>query len=74
MLPKLFWKQVKLMTGNTEISYNVKIEDWFKHFKKSFQFNVENNVENEELDIELEEVEHTFFDSEITDSDITYVV
>lgn len=30
---KAFWKQVKLMAGNTGISNNVFIKDWFKNVK-----------------------------------------
>lgn len=35
---------------------------------------MENDVENEELDLDFDEVEHTTFDSEITDNEIIYAV
>ena len=74
--PKSFWKKVKhLSNSKRRTSNNIHNDEWKRHFEQLFQYDDNDSMnDDEELDyiheIDLDEVQDTIFNSQITEEEV----
>ena len=74
--PKSFWKKVKHLSNSKRgTSNNTHNDKWKRHFEQLFQYDDNDSVnDDEELDydheIDLDEVQDTIFNSQITEEEV----
>ena len=68
--PKSFWKKLKRLTNTPIATNNIQIDDWKIHFEQLFAGTNDNDVNVLTSDDDLNEIENSIFNAEITDEEI----